>query len=135
MTQSEVLETREEPQLPRVALGAVIGNRSLAPKLDVRADAGYVVAPPSVHATGKRYRWATRLTNAPLPLPPKVEALLRQPERGTGAARFQPAELDPTGAVLERCPKCGTAAVVARRPGGVVRLEGPHDHRSGHALC
>ena len=46
-----------------------------------------------------------------------------------GAARFQPAELGPTGAVLERCPKCGTAPDVARRPDGVVRLEGPHDHR------
>ena len=46
-----------------------------------------------------------------------------------GAARFQPVELGPTGAVFQRCPKCGTAPVVARRRGGVVRLEGSHDHR------
>lgn len=29
----------------------------LGPGLDVRADGGYVVAPPSLHVTGKRYSW------------------------------------------------------------------------------
>lgn len=40
--------------------------------LDVRGDGGYVVAPPSLHASGQRYAWAqssdpTRIALAPLP--------------------------------------------------------------------
>jgi hypothetical protein len=30
----------------------------LAPGLDIRADGGYVVAPPSLHASGRNYAWA-----------------------------------------------------------------------------
>jgi hypothetical protein len=35
--------------------------------LDVRGRGGYVVAPPSLHADGHRYRWNTRHRPAPLP--------------------------------------------------------------------
>ncbi|MCX7960086.1 MAG: bifunctional DNA primase/polymerase [Burkholderiales bacterium] len=42
--------------------GGTVPNRAgLAPGLDLRGDGGMVVAPPSVHASGRRYRW----TNAP----------------------------------------------------------------------
>lgn len=37
--------------------GGRIGNRALHPKIDVRADAGYVLAPPSVHPDGPVYEW------------------------------------------------------------------------------
>lgn len=32
---------------------------ALGPSVDIRADGGYVVAPPSIHATGSSYSWAT----------------------------------------------------------------------------
>lgn len=33
------------------------GKRGLGPKLDTRADGGYVIAPPSLHPSGKAYSW------------------------------------------------------------------------------
>lgn len=43
--------------------GVTIGNRAgVRPHLDVRGDGGYVVAPPSLHASGRRYEWLTHLT-------------------------------------------------------------------------
>jgi hypothetical protein len=49
----------------------------LGPGLDVRGRGGYVVAPPSVHADGHRYRWRTRGT--PASLPHWLAALLTAP--------------------------------------------------------
>jgi hypothetical protein len=54
--------------------GTMVRSRSgIAPGLDVRGDGGYVVAPPSRHASGKRYRWAkgARPGHVKLPTPPK----------------------------------------------------------------
>jgi hypothetical protein len=39
----------------------------LGPGIDVRGDGGYVIAPPSVHHTGRAYQWATHNPIAPLP--------------------------------------------------------------------
>lgn len=40
---------------------------ALGPGLDVRADGGYVIAPPSWHMAGAPYRWTSTVPPAPLP--------------------------------------------------------------------
>jgi len=43
-------------------------GRRLGPGLDIRGDGGYIIAPPSLHAAGRRYRWtAPDVELAPLP--------------------------------------------------------------------
>jgi len=53
--------------------------------LDVRADGGYVVAPPSLHDSGALYEWANGdFSWAPAPFPPELMAVLnRVTEYGT----------------------------------------------------
>ena len=69
--------------------GGHIPNSLLGPQLDVRGDAGYVLLPPSVHASGKVYRWHRPLEDVAT-LPPAVVARLTTSRRaarsrGTGA--------------------------------------------------
>lgn len=54
----------------RLPVGMAIGNRAgLATGIDVRGDNGYVVAPPSLHASGETYQW-TVPPDVPLAEPP-----------------------------------------------------------------
>jgi hypothetical protein len=55
--------------------GGRVGNsvRRLGDGLDVRGDGGFIVAPPSLHISGRRYRWLTR---PPADLPPAPSWLL-----------------------------------------------------------
>jgi len=53
--------------------GGVVHNRTnIEPGIDLRGDGGCIVAPPSIHPSGKRYRWKKghgpgEATLAPLP--------------------------------------------------------------------
>jgi hypothetical protein len=75
-------------------LFAVTGAKNganLVPKVDFRGVNGYIVAPPSIHPNGHRYRWTERGPDRPLPdapnwlmqllFPPKPE-----PKRVAGNA-------------------------------------------------
>lgn len=61
--------------------GGHIGNRKLAPGLDVRADAGYVLLPPSVHPSGAKYRCVLGSVDDIIPLPPDALTALKPPRR------------------------------------------------------
>ena len=52
----------------------------ILPDVDVRGDGGYVVAPPSIHPNGTRYRWIIPCDVPLAPLPEKLLDLLRKPE-------------------------------------------------------
>ena len=56
--------------------GALVHNRvGILPGIDLRADGGCVVAPPSRHPSGRRYRWAEGSSPYDLPLANRVGIL------------------------------------------------------------
>ncbi len=62
----------------------------LGPGLDVRGDGGYVVAPPSIHSSGRNYAWelSGRIDEVPIaPLPHRHLELIRKPVAGEHIAR------------------------------------------------
>ena len=75
--------------------GGMIGNRKLSAHIDVRADAGYVLLPPSVHPSGAVYRWSDR--SAPAVLPPAVVAMLAEPDSSPGLADELPGTIHEGG--------------------------------------
>jgi len=56
----------------------------LRPGLDVRGDGGYVVAPPSIHPTGRPYRFEGAADRPPAPAPGWLLALLAEARRRPG---------------------------------------------------
>jgi Bifunctional DNA primase/polymerase, N-terminal/AAA domain/Primase C terminal 1 (PriCT-1) len=88
--------------------GSFVGNRAgVRPHLDVRGDGGYVVAPPSLHPSGKRYEWLTGPDDIALAsLPSHVLELLV-----AGPAPTPPGDGDviPEGQRQERLYRLGRA--------------------------
>ena len=69
--------------------GLVIPNSSgkLGPGIDVRGDGGYIVVPPSLHASGTRYAWEqshhSKETDL-APMPPWLSELVRENRQAAG---------------------------------------------------
>ncbi len=104
--------------------GTVATRVGIARGLDVRADGGCVVAPPSEHATGRHYRWAAQCSpwQARLaPLPPWLLTLIQ----ARGAARSRANEL--YEAFRSKIPKQlkGLGVPGDPDPGRLRRLEQP----------
>jgi hypothetical protein len=62
----------------------------LGPGLDTRADGGYIIAPPSLHKSGKQYVWEVlhEPDETPLaPLPDWVRVLCQEPSRPSAPTR------------------------------------------------
>lgn len=58
------------------------------PGTDVRGDGGYVILPPSLHPSGRRYEWEDECQ--PVIAPPEILALVGQNQKNPGAARAKP---------------------------------------------
>ncbi len=68
--------------------GVYIKSREIAAGLDLKADGGYVIAPPSMHFSGKRYEWEIGHSPSAVPLATLPSWLLAasQPSERAGAA-------------------------------------------------
>lgn len=87
--------------------GARIGNRAssvLGAGIDVRGDGGYVIAPPSLHTSGRSYAWAAQ--NDPAPVPAWLVELL------TPEPRHEP--VDPSAIRRDRGVAAWAATALAR---------------------
>jgi hypothetical protein len=68
--------------------GAVVRNTAgkIAPGIDTRGDGGYVLAPPSVHPSGRRYAWSVDCGPGIAAAPPWLLARIEAPaSNGNGA--------------------------------------------------
>src|SRR6185437_14749859 len=61
-----------------------VSNTTIAPSIDVRGDAGYVILPPSVHPSGRRYEWLGKVEDI-RELPPLTLERLRTAQEAQAA--------------------------------------------------
>jgi hypothetical protein len=64
----------------------------LGPGLDIRATGGYVLAPPSIHPTGRRYEWSVDCASAIAPAPAWLLDIIAAPANGSGKSATPPSE-------------------------------------------
>jgi Bifunctional DNA primase/polymerase, N-terminal/Primase C terminal 1 (PriCT-1) len=62
----------------------------LGPGLDIRATGGYVLAPPSIHPTGRRYEWSVDCASAIAQAPAWLLRLIAAPTNSNGGKNATP---------------------------------------------
>jgi putative DNA primase/helicase len=119
-------------------------KRRLGPGLDIRGDGGYIVAPPSAHASGRTYRWLddeVRIAAMPAwllervrktdPPPRPAPAALRSPRPGDGTAYGLKALDDELGQ-LRQAPEGTRNASLNRVAFRMGQLVGGSELAEGH---
>jgi hypothetical protein len=96
-----------------------LGNRvGLLPGLDWRGRGGLIVAPPSIHASGRAYRWIRPLAGELPAVPDRLRARLAPPRtERTSAPPPSSAATDRAGAYARAALDREAAAVRAAAPG------------------
>lgn len=91
---------------------------AIGPGIDVRGNGGYVVAPPSIHASGQKYKWSTgrHPTNTPMADVPEWLLARLAPSRG-GAANVSAAAIPARIVEGQRNSLLASAAGTMRRRG------------------
>jgi hypothetical protein len=85
--------------------------------IDVRGDGGYVIAPPSRHASGNVYRWNTQPEHLPQ-LPSWLLEMLRTPEPRRSPEMREPIRIDDALSAWARVALNGEADRVRAAPNG-----------------
>jgi hypothetical protein len=114
------------PVSEQAGVGASVG-----PGLDVKADGGYVVAPPSVHPSGARYAWALSALLSETPIAELPRQWIAPASRATARERLAPATNGQTAAASflgHAFAAAGMAGV--RLPDGKLAVRCPwlHEH-------
>src|SRR5262249_7331803 len=89
----------------------------LGPGLDIRATGGYVLAPPSVHPSGRRYEWSVDCANAIAAAPAWLLQIIAAPTNGSGKNTTPPSEWrDLIKGVSEGASDCSLANPTGHLP-------------------
>jgi hypothetical protein len=93
-------------------------NSKIGPNLDIKGDAGYIAAPPSVHPNAKKYSWVDDSIQS-APMPEWLLSLARKPKISERAlATVRPSRTGPSDAYGRAALDSEIAVLAATAPGG-----------------